>query len=100
MTPEVLAEWRAACDGESVFHETRIVALIDALEDMTREARLSREATEKAIGSRVARHEVERALRAADAPEDSMATDDDLIRYEGRAEAVAIMRDMLDEHYH
>lgn len=39
--------------------------------------------------------EVIRALRAADVPEDSMATDDDLIRYEGRAEAVAIMRDML-----
>lgn len=39
--------------------------------------------------------EVDRALRSADAPEDSMATDDDLIRYEGRAEAVAIMRDML-----
>lgn len=39
--------------------------------------------------------EVIRALRAADVPEDSMATDDDLLRYEGRAEAVAIMRDML-----
>jgi hypothetical protein len=39
--------------------------------------------------------EVIRALRAADVPEDSMATDDDQIRYEGRAEAVAIMRDML-----
>ena len=65
------------------------------LEDMTREARLSREATENAVRSRVARHELERAFRAADAPEDSMATDDDLLRYEGRAEAVAIMRDML-----
>lgn len=65
------------------------------LDLMTREARLSREATEKAVGSRVARHEVERAFRAAAAPEDSMATDDDLLRYEGRAEAVAIMRDML-----
>jgi hypothetical protein len=42
------------------------------------------------------RSEVERALRAADVPEDSMATDDDLIRYEGHAEAVRIMRDMLD----
>lgn len=50
------------------------------------EARLSRS---------VSWSEVIRALRAADAPEDSMATDDDLIRYEGRAEAVAIMRDML-----
>lgn len=65
------------------------------LELVTREARLSREATEKAVRSRSARHEIERALRAADAPEDSMATDDDLLRYEGRAEAVAIMRDML-----
>jgi hypothetical protein len=65
------------------------------LEDMTREARLSREAAEKAVRSRIARHELERAFRAADAPEDSMATDDDLLRYEGRAEAVAIMRDML-----
>ena len=44
----------------------------------------------------VSRSEVIRALRAADAPEDSMATDDDLLRYEGRAEAVAIMRDMLE----
>jgi hypothetical protein len=44
---------------------------------------------------RISRSEVERALRAADAPEDSMATDDDLLRYEGRAEAVAIMRDMM-----
>jgi hypothetical protein len=65
------------------------------LEDMTREARLSREATEKAVRSRIARHELERAFRAADAPEDSMATDDDLIRYQGHAEAVHIMRDML-----
>lgn len=39
--------------------------------------------------------EVIRALRAADVPEDSMAADDDLSRYEGHAEAVAIMRDML-----
>jgi hypothetical protein len=66
------------------------------LEDMTREARLSREATEKAVRSRFARHEIERALRAADAPEDSMATDDDLLRYEGRTEAVKIVRDMLE----
>lgn len=65
------------------------------LELMTREARLAREATEKAVRSRIARHELWRAFRAADAPEDSMATDDDLLRYEGRAEAVAIMRDML-----
>jgi hypothetical protein len=65
------------------------------LDDMTREARLSREATGKAVASRISRSEIERALRAADAPEDSMATDDDLIRHEGHAEAVAIMRDML-----
>jgi hypothetical protein len=65
------------------------------LDLMAREARLSRKATERAVASRIARHELERAFRAADAPEDSMATDDDLIRYEGHAEAVAIMRDML-----
>lgn len=40
--------------------------------------------------------EIERALREADAPEDSMATDEDLIRYQGRAEAVTIIRDMLE----
>jgi hypothetical protein len=40
--------------------------------------------------------ELDRALREADAPEDSMATEEDLIRYEGRAEAVQIMRDMLE----
>lgn len=44
---------------------------------------------------RVSVSEIERALRAADVPEDSMATDEDLIRYEGRAEAVGIVRDML-----
>lgn len=65
------------------------------LDLMTREARLSREATEKAVQTRVARHEIERALRAADAPEDSMATDEDLIHYQGRAEAVEIVRIML-----
>lgn len=40
--------------------------------------------------------EVQRALRAADWPEDSMATDDDSLRYAGRAEAVSIIRDMLE----
>ena len=65
------------------------------LELMTREARLSREATENAVRTRVSRNEIERALRAADAPEDSMATDDDLIHYQGRAEAVEIVRIML-----
>jgi hypothetical protein len=39
--------------------------------------------------------EVQRALRAADWPEDAMATQEDLVRYEGRREAVEIMRDML-----
>jgi transcriptional/translational regulatory protein YebC/TACO1 len=96
-----LSEWREdaelrACRADShLVFANRIIALIGALEDMTREARLSREATEKAVTSRIARHQIERALRAADAPEDSMATDNDLIRYEGHAEAVRIMRDML-----
>jgi hypothetical protein len=66
------------------------------LADMTREVRLSRESTERAVASRIARHELERALRAADWPEDSMATDDDSLRYAGRAEAVSIIRDMLE----
>ena len=44
---------------------------------------------------RVSVSEIERALREADVPEDAMATDEDLLRYVGRAEAVAIMRDML-----
>lgn len=48
-----------------------------------------------ATNERYSRSEIERALRAADAPEDSMATEDDLLRYEGRAEAVEIVRDML-----
>lgn len=47
------------------------------------------------MNERFSRSEIERALRAADAPEDSMATEDDLIRHEGRAEAVEIFRDML-----
>lgn len=64
------------------------------LDLMTREARLSREAAEKA--GRWAKREVERALRAADWPEDSMATEDDLIRYQGRREAVEIVREMLE----
>jgi hypothetical protein len=50
---------------------------------------------EALLASRVSRSEIDRALRAADAPEDSMATDEDLLCYEGRAEAVEIMRDML-----
>lgn len=102
LSPETLAEWRSNASemrnlnwrNEPVVDQ-RILSLIDALEAMTREARLSRESAEKAVRSRVARHEIERALRAADAPEDSMATEDDLLRYEGRAEAVSIVRDML-----
>lgn len=50
---------------------------------------------ESRLSRSVSWSEVIRALRAADVPEDSMATNDDLIRYEGRAEAVTIMRDML-----
>lgn len=102
MTPERLAEWREdaelrACRADShLVFANRIIALVGALEDMTREAQLSRAATERAVRSRFPRHEIERALRAADVPEDSMATDEDLIRYEGHAEAVRIMRDMLD----
>jgi hypothetical protein len=103
VSPETLAEWRENAErmqtlnwqGEPVA-DLRIISLIDALQDMTREAQLSREATEKTVRSRFARHEIERALRAADVPEDSMATDDDLLRYEGRAEAVEIVRDMLE----
>lgn len=56
MTPETLAEWRENAErmqtsnwqGEPVA-DRRILALIDALEGMTREARLSREATERAV---------------------------------------------------
>lgn len=117
------AEQRAnAADAHLVFAD-RIVRLLDALEahesegwasyaaeqerhadtkarldEMTREARASRRACENAVRaseSKFARHEIDRALRAADAPEDSMATDDDLIRYQGRAEAIEIVRIML-----
>jgi hypothetical protein len=52
------------------------------------------EQAEQRLASRF-RSEIERALREADAPEDAMATDDDLLCYEGRAEAVEIFRDML-----
>lgn len=41
-------------------------------------------------------NEIQRALRAADWPEDSMATEEDLLRYEGRREAVEIVKDMLE----
>lgn len=58
MTPEKLAEWREdaelranRADSHLVF-ANRIIALIGTLEDMTREARLSREATERAVRSR------------------------------------------------
>lgn len=57
MNPETLTEWRrdaqalieANVDGTHVWAAGRIVALSEALEDMTREARLSREATDKAV---------------------------------------------------
>lgn len=32
LTPETLEDWRRSCDGESVFHETRILALLEAVE--------------------------------------------------------------------
>lgn len=56
MTPDTLTQWRENAErmqtvnwqGEPVA-DRRILALIDALEDMTREARLSREATERAV---------------------------------------------------
>jgi len=61
---------------------------------MTREARLSREATEKAVASRIARHEIERALRAVDIYDD-VASDEDVIFHDGAMHAVRIIRDML-----
>jgi len=47
------------------------------------------------MNEQFSRSEIERALRAADAPEDSVATDEDLLIHIGRHEAVAIFRDML-----
>lgn len=49
MTPETLSAWRDFSSSLADERDRRILALIDALEDMTREARLSREATEKAV---------------------------------------------------
>ena len=69
---------------------------IDDHYDAARDRLRERDEALAKLSRSVSRSEVIRALRAADAPEDSMATDDDLLRYEGRAEAVAIMRDMLE----
>ena len=60
-----------------------------------REAAAANRGRAEAREERFSRSEIERALREADVPEDSMATDDDTPYYEGRAEAVAIFRDML-----
>lgn len=50
MKPETLAAWHDFSSSLADERDRRILTLIDALEDMTREARLSREATEKAVG--------------------------------------------------
>ena len=54
MAPETLTEWREAAKrdqsaGFGLGWPAVVLSLADALEDMTREARLSREATEKAV---------------------------------------------------
>jgi hypothetical protein len=53
---------------------------------------------ERAKWERHTNREIERALREAQSPEDSMATDDDLLRYAGRDEAVEIFRAMYYDH--
>lgn len=84
--------WAAYAAEQERHAETRA-----RLDLMTREARLSREAAERAVRTRVSTHEIERALRAAGPPEDSMTKSDPLVvvHYEGRAEAVEIVRIML-----
>jgi hypothetical protein len=47
------------------------------------------------VNERFSRSEIERALREAQSPEDSMATAEDVLRHAGRDEAVEIFRDML-----
>lgn len=64
------------------------------LELMTREARLSREAAERAVASRYGRHDIERALRAVDVYDD-VASDEDVIFHDGAMHAVRVIRDML-----
>lgn len=81
--------WAAYAAEQERHAETRA-----RLELMTREARLSREAAEKAVASRVARHEIERALRAVNVYDD-VASDEDVIFHDGAMHAVRIIRDML-----
>ncbi len=78
----VLADMKVTAEGRHPRHLARIVSEFFA-------ARNDRAAS-------VSRSELERALREAGPPEDSMATEDDQLRYVGRAEAVEIMRDMLE----
>ena len=66
----------------------------DLVELYRREAQLSREATEKAVRSRIARHEIERALRAVDTYDD-VASDEDVLFHDGAAHAVRVIREML-----
>ena len=92
---ELVTEARALADEESASRVALANQLI-AAEAKKEALRAERDEALAKLSRSVSRSEVIRALRAADAPEDSMATDDDLLRYEGRAEAVAIMRDMLE----
>lgn len=112
----------ANADGAQVWAAGKIVALLDALDQrhgegwasyaaeqerhaetaarlelMTSEARLSREATEKAVRAseaKFARHEIERALRAVDVY-DSVASDEDVIFHDGAMHAVRTIREVL-----
>ena len=73
----------------------KIDHLESRLAEMTREARLSREAAEKAVRSRDARHEIERALRAVSLYDD-VASDEDVLFHDGAAHAVRVIREMLE----
>lgn len=101
MIPEKLNEWREdaeqrACRADShLVFANRIIALIGMLEDMTREARLSREAAERAVASRIARHELERAFLAVSTYDD-VASDEDVLFYDGAAHAIRVIREMLE----
>jgi hypothetical protein len=87
-TPEQRTEWRQRIE-DLTYSDAEVAEW--CLELMTERGWL-----EAKLARSVSWSEVIRALRAADVPEDSMATDDDQLRYAGRAEAVAIMRDMLE----
>ena len=87
--------WAFLSDRGYTITPPGVVSLETRLADMTREARLSREATEKAVASRIARHEIERALRAVDVYDD-VASDEDVIFHDGAMHAVRIIRDMLE----